>query len=651
MKYFRYILVFLFLLSGLQALPQGSLSSLGFWHQLAFTGEVSLEGFYRQQNSTIGITEEKQQSIYGIAGIKLHSSSFLWLPDLVLLDLDFEFNPETRNEKYLTIPNRSEVRTLGKIGIKSTLFNGKTVTITPYYNYHQSYFNRENLTNVRSKSQQWGGILLLKNKYVPLTLRYDDLKWNQRETETGRVFSNDRSTFEGRIDKSFGMRDKNELIYGHDDFTYTHTALDTNRNVINRINLNNQVFLDSAKNYNFNSRISFYSQVGTFDFERIDINERVLFNLPSNFQLAAHYNFYKLKQSIQDIAQNRVGIDVYHELFLSLRSNVFLEYYNTNQTIYNESNIKGGFGFDYTKKIPLGQLNLSYHYFRHHLEMDGETAILQIMNEGHTLTDGVIEFLGKPNADINSVVVKDITGTIIYQLNLDYILIERNNYIEVQRLLGGLIPNGGSVFVDYTVIQPGSYKYDLNNHNVYIGFLLFDRLLEVYYMGRFQNYVNIQQTDFLTLNYFSQNIIGIRLEKNFARGGVELDNYNSNIIPYRMVRYYLNIQGDFNNKLILSLNASLRNYRYIEDNHQQIFGNVSGRAAYNFKAQTRLELEVGYLRHKAFQTDLSMWTGRLEFSTVFRQLYLNAGIDFYSRNYVTSKFLLNGFFLRVTRKF
>ena len=273
------------------------------------------------------------------------------------------------------------------------------------------------------------------------------------------------------------------------------------------------------------------------------------------------------------------------------------------------------------------------------------------MNEGHTLTDGVIEFLGKPNADINSVVVKDITGTIIYQLNLDYILIERNNYIEVQRLLGGLIPNGGSVFVDYTVIQPGSYKYDLNNHNVYIGFLLFDRFLEVYYMGRFQNYVNIQQTDFLTLNYFSQNIIGIRLEKNFARGGVELDNYNSNIIPYRMVRYYLNIQGDFNNKLILSLNASLRNYRYIEDNHQQIFGNVSGRAAYNFKAQTRLELEVGYLRHKAFQTDLSMWTGRLEFSTVFRQLYLNAGIDFYSRNYVTSKFLLNGFFLRVTRKF
>ncbi|MDX2443212.1 MAG: hypothetical protein QNK30_05380 [Bacteroidales bacterium] len=651
MKRIRYILLLFILVPGLVCFSQGNLSSLGFWHQLAFNGEISLEGLYRQQNSLIGVSEENQQSLYGIAGIKLHSSSYLWLPDLVLLDIDFEFNPETRNERYLTIPNRSEVRTLGKIGIRSTLFNNKPITIIPYYNYNQSYFNRENLTNVQSKSQQWGGIVLLKNRHVPLTLRYNDLKWSQKETETGRVFTNNRSTFEGRIARSFGLRDKNELIYGHDDYTYTHTALDTNRNVINRVNLNNQFFLDTAKNYNFNSRISYYNQEGTINFNRFDVNERILFNLPHNFQLSANYNYYQLKERTQNLIQNRVGADLSHELFLSLRSNVFIEYYRTRQTVYNESNVKVGIGFDYTKQIPFGRLNLSYHYFRHHLEMKGETATLQIVNEGHTLTDGLLEFLDRPNIDIKSVVIKDITGTIIYQQNFDYVLIERNNYIEIQRILGGLIPIGGSVLVDYVAIQPGSYQYDLNNHNVYAGLLLFDRLLEVYYRGRFQNYVNIKQTDYLTLNYFSQNIFGLRIEKNFVRGGIELDNYMSNIIPYRMIRYYLNLQGGFKNKILLSLNASLRDYKYIEENHQQLYGNISGRAVYTFKAQTRLELEVGYLRHKAFQMDLSMWTGRLEFSTVFHQLYLYAGIDFYSRNYTTSNFTLSGLFLRVTRKF
>ena len=651
MKHIRYILVLLFLLPSLKALPQGSLSSLGFWHQQAFSGEVSLEGIYRQLKSTIGSSNENQRSLYGIAGFKLRSKSYLWLPDLVTLDLDGEFNPETRNEKFITIPNRSEVRTLSKISVLSTILNNKPVTLMPYYNYNQSYFNRESLTNVLSKAQRWGGNVLIKNKILPFYLSYNNLKWKQEETETGRAYTNDRITLEGRVTKSFGLRDKNELFYGYDDLRYTYANRDTTWNIINRINLNNQVYLDSAKNYNFNSRITYWDQAGTNYFRRFDMYENIIFTLPHDFHLSALYNHYRLKNHFQDFIQNRVRADLRHQLFMSLKSDLFIEYEKINQTYYNERNVKFGVGFDYTKKISFGQLNLSYHYYRHHQNNQSEESPRQIFNEPHILLDGSPELLDKPYVDITSIIVKDNSGTIIYQENFDYVLIEQNNFIEIQRVLGGQIPNGGQILVDYVAIQPGSYSFDLNNHDFYIGFLLFDRLIEVYYRGRFQDYTNVKQTEFLTLNYFSQNIYGIRIEKAFARGGIEYDQYLSTIIPYRSMRYYLNLQGNFNNKLLLTLDASLRDYTYIEDDHKQVYGNLSGRAMYTFKAQTRIEFEIGYLRHKAYQTDLSLWTGRLEFSTVIRKLYINAGIDFYSRNYITSNYSLKGVFVKATRKF
>ena len=116
-------------------------------------------GQYQEQGSQFNDIIEEQNSKYLIGGIKLNTSSFLWQPDIVALNIGGEYNPESRNEQYLTIPDRSEVRTLKKLDLRSTIFSDKSITLTPYFNIFQNYFNRENLTNVRSNNRQWGGIL------------------------------------------------------------------------------------------------------------------------------------------------------------------------------------------------------------------------------------------------------------------------------------------------------------------------------------------------------------------------------------------------------------------------------------------------------------------------------------------------------------
>ncbi|NPA36921.1 MAG: hypothetical protein GXO47_08745 [Chlorobi bacterium] len=639
------------MMQNLIAEAQESVNSGRFWVQRYLHGEVSLKGLWRQQESYYPNSYEDWQSLYGIGGIKLLSGSYFWMPEVMTLDLDLEFNPETRKEKYIQIPDRNETRTLSKIGIRSTLLSKKPVSFSPFYTYNYSYFNRENLTNVRSKTQNWGGRVVFNNKTVPVTLSYNDLYWRQKETETGLLYTNRRKTLEGRSVWHIFEKDRNEFVYGYDDYTYTYTVSDTTHNTVNRFSLNNQFYLDSANNYSFNSFINFFDQTGTYTFRRFEVNERLSFNLPYNFRLKMHYNYYSLKD-LQKLKQNRATIDFSHKLYESLRTYVHGSYSNTNQTVYDETNLRIGAGFEYSKKIrEWGRLNINYGYYRNNTDVKSDSRPVTVINETHSLTDGVPALLDRPYVDMFSVVVKDISGTIIYRLNLDYILIERNNYVEIQRIIGGQIPNGGDVMVDYIAVQPGDYGYDLNNHRIYTGVVFFHRLFEIYYRGGFQDYTNVKQSGFITLKYYHQNIAGIRIEKSFFRGGIEYDHFDSNIIPYRMMRYYLNLQKNFRYKLFLTLNASLRDYTYIEDDQEQLLGNVTAMASYNLRQRSKLELETGYLKHKVYMTNLNLWTGRLKYTTFYRQLYFEAGFDFYSRNYTENRFTMNGVFVKLTRKF
>ena len=66
-------------------------------------------------------------------------------------------------------------------------------------------------------------------------------------------------------------------------------------------------------------------------------------------------------------------------------------------------------------------------------------------------------------------------------------------------------------------------------------------MVEFYYRYSVQDYPKIFQGDLLTLNYFTQHVYGVRLDVGFVRGGIESDIYNSNLIPYKMWRYYMDM--------------------------------------------------------------------------------------------------------------
>lgn len=640
--------------STLGCLAQSSLISLGMWHLRNISGEVDLRGHYRQLESSFNEITEDQRSTYLLGGIKLNTSSYLWDPDVVLIDLAGEFSPETRDENYITVPDRSEVRTLKKVDLMTTLCNNRPVTLQGFLNYDQNYFNRELLTNVRSNNLQWGGRLSLNNKILPLTISYRNVNWDQEETETGRIFRMDQDNLQARATKSFGSRDRSELVYSHNDYLYSYAGLHQTLQQIDRLALHNNIYLDSARNYNLNSRIIWYNQEGTTAFRRFEVLEGITLNLPYNLRGMLNFDLYNLKDPRQVWDQKRGRASLQHKLFESLTSKIYFDYARVDLETsipHRESDIRSGIDLKYTKKIPTGTLNLTYRYYRHGHTTEGETGFIQVFNEEQRISDGEVTLLNKPYIETPSVVVKDISGGIIYQPNFDYIIIQRASYLEIQRVPGGQIPNGGTVYVDYAYQQPGNYSYGASNNHFTASVLLFKRLIELYYSYGVQDYPRVDQGDLLTLNYFTQHLYGVRMDVGFARGGIEADRYESSIIPYRMRRYYLDVNWNIRSKLILNLNGNIRDYRMIADEEDQLYSNISGRVAYRINPRMRLSLESGYLNQRGTNIDLDLLTARAMFHASFNKLHLRTGVEMYRRLYQNSEFALNGAFLQLTRKF
>lgn len=654
LKSFKLILItlFFFLLLPPNSISQTNSNSYKFVGLTSLSGEINLKTQYRKQENIFdnNLNESMESWLYS-GGVLLNARTYVWHPDFLIVDVNANYNPESNQENYLVIPDRSEARTIKRLNLTATLFNQKPISLSGFANFNQSYINNEDLTNLRSNDQKMGGALSFKNKYLPVSFNYMYGKWDQKEILTGRNFRNEHTTIQGRLTKSFTSKDNHKLNYNYNEYFRQDNSLPYMINSINEISLYDNVYFDSNRKYYYSSAISNFNQKGNDEYDRLQARENLTLKLPENFIFTSNYLYYNIQRESQALSQNNLKFSLSHQLYLSLRTNVFVEYNNVNHSAYNEVSDREGININYTKKIPKGQLTISYNYTRFNQDMDSDPVVLQVFKEEHALADADIVLLEKEFINIETIIVADETGTIIYQENFDYILVERDSFIEIQRIPGGQIADAQLVYVDYVTTRQESFKYVSTNNSLGVNLSFFKRLIEVYYRTSKQDYNHIEKSNYLTLNYYTRNIYGIRFMYRFVTGGVEYDNYNSDLIPYKLMRYYLRFQGNLTNKIRYSLNFNLRDYEMITEQINQTFADFSGRISYNIGSRSKLNLESNYRKQQGRQIDLDLLTLRSEYSTAIRQLYFTVGLEMYRRNYLNEEINLTGGYLKIARKF
>ena len=626
--------------------------ALGPWKQLYLKGLLRLESLYRSQETILKSSRTEFPSLSFFSGeLQLESKSYIWHPNFLLVNLDVKYNPAKQYERFLVIPDRSEVRTLEGGGFQTTFFNQKPIFITFFGNYAHNFINRESLISTESVRRNWGGVLSIRNKFLPMIFNFNQGRWEQEEIPTGRIFKNYEKRFQARFTKAFSSLDEHQFTISSESFLRDYTGFTPIKNEFTTIFLKNRFFFNKKKETSLNSVIQFHQLTGFSEYDRLQIYESFVWKLPINFRLQSNYQFWKFNQEVVRFNQHNFSNRLEHRLFLSLRTTLYNEYSYLDHSSYKETINLGGISFNYRKKIPTGLLSLHYEIRERREDRDGASIVVQIVNEQHELRDGSPVLLRNPYVIPNTVIITDPTETIIYQENVDYILIERGNFLEVQRIPGGQIENGATVYIDYQVSRQDTYKFNSLFKSYGGNISLFKHAIELYYRASNQDYNNVELFNEQVLKFFNQKIWGGKIAIGFLSGGVEYDDFRSNIVPYRSLRYFINATGSLNGKFQFAIIGDRKHIELTEDNEKQIFTDITGKTVYNIGRLSKINLEGSLRLQEGARVDLNLVTFRGELSVLYRQVILSSGFEIFRRDFFAEKINYNGLYLRVERRF
>lgn len=647
----QYILLLL-LLNCLNVFAEEDLYSLGFWKFKSLNGSVLLEANYRTQENALNDNfYDKQNSTLLRGLLRLNSDSYVWNPKFLKLGINIDYSPNSMNDNFLVMPNRTETTNSENIGINALFFDTKDINLIFRYNNGLNYTMRDYGSSVKIDYSSVGGSFVYANTFAPFMINYNKFISTDLDLNTSRRYQNKRTNLSANISKSLYNVLDNRLSLSNDVLENTNYSSLNTKITLNEIKSENVLSLDEKKQNVLSSNFSVINQKGYYNQDKI--MENLSFRNKITEDLSSYSSYFYDRTSFDSLRSttNSLNSRVEHQLFQSLKSYVFYQWYNFENNSADETRNQIGVGFDYSKLISTGQLNVKYELM--HEKDTRLSGSLQniVRNEQHLIEDQKILTLKFPYIKEETIVVKDETSSIVYQKNVDYIIISRSFYTEIQRVPGGRLQNQTSIFVDYVSQNPSNYSYNMFAHNLSVKLSLFERALEVYSSLYANNYQNVVYSEFAVLNTVFSKLFGIKYNYENFNVAYELNLYESTILPYNSHLVNFQYSNQIANDLLISLFANYHQYNYTSINEDNIYTDVSSRCVYQFDEKSSLMAELGYLNQQTRNISSDYINFRSEYKLRYSQIILSCGLDMYHRQIELNRNDYYGLFIKIERIF
>lgn len=615
------------------------------WNLMEFTGGVGLQGTYGTTTieSDFGLLNKVERSAYsGIANFD--SKSYIWHPDLVVFDIGASYNPSVNKLAQIVRPDYAVELNRKSVDVSALFLRQKRLSFSTRANLSESFVNIENITNTKTNNTNFGGSIRYVNNFAPVNIGYDVRKSKVVYSNSDRVLDQKGSTLQFQSSKSWKWyaRTNLEAVHRNDDNSYFSDR--PYITVTDRITLTNDINFTRGRRYTLFSRINYFNQKINSNYNRLGFYERLNISLSdemrwvttSNYAIIGSNNNKKQKQFT-------INSNVSYQLYRSLLTRALASYTNAKSSFIKQNQYNYGISTRYTKKIPLdGTLRLNYTYNKRINKTNGLSNIIEVINEEHTLSDSEVILLANPNIFRNTIVVKDNTGTLVYDENIDYVLYETGNFIEIQRLPGGLITDNSKVLVSYSSNQNSDYSINSNSNVFSAGVNLFKGILNFNYNYSNQSFDNSSIIDYEAENYFKRTSFDGSVHYNFFDGSVQYEKYESELVPYERLSYNLNLHGTYGQHILYSLNYSVNDYSVIqEDGRSENRAYLTGMFAYTFNRNNKLNFMLGYNKRTVNDIGGNWLSGKLTYLKSIGQLNIAASVNFYETlsDFLKSEFL------------
>jgi hypothetical protein len=222
--------------------------------------------------------------------------------------------------------------------------------------------------------------------------------------------------------------------------------------------------------------------------------------------------------------------------------------------------------------------------------------------------------------------------------------------MEIVRVPGGLIPNGGKVYIDYTSKKPGQYKYVMSNQNLNIDVWTFKNIFNTYYRLYTQGYDNQMISEFQVLNTQTRQVFGSKIDLHTMSAGVEYEYCQSSILPYSSIRYFFTYQKNYKKIMVLA-NGNYTDYKMKTEESRRKDLNLQTKFSYAILPTLKTNLDYSYRSLTGRGIEMNIHTSKFEITTQVKRLYISAGVEVYwsKSSYTNSKY--KGAFIQITRNF
>jgi hypothetical protein len=380
----------------------------------------------------------------------------------------------------------------------------------------------------------------------------------------------------------------------------------------NELNLfHNYTFGENQKD-SFLSSLNYYNQSGDFATDRLRIEERLTLQHTDHFQTYYRYNFTEDSRDSFDQTTHDVEAGFRHQLYQSLTTSGSVGYtFQDVSGVEKTNEVYARLEFDYTKKVPLGTLGLNLTLNYDYRTSDSQGGTLQFFDQPFTFSEPQGIEIVQQNINPNSIVVKDPTGSRVFIPGIDYTVISAPDRTEIRRIIGGAIPPGGNVLVDYTAAAlpsntQSTYGFGLGGSYLIERGPLKGLLLYARYFSQDQS-INSDQADQFIPESIRDTVIGARYRIGALTLSAEQQWHNSELAPFDSTRFnasyskavlanaYLTLTADYNiihygdiddNVTYLNLTSSLdyelnQHWHIIgtaayRDQKDSLFGNTTG---------------------------------------------------------------------------
>ena len=613
--------------------------------------------YYRGSIGLQGVTRVRSNDpqLYFIMGnIKLNTSFFLWDPEIWNFDIIGEYSPNINIIKIPALPDVNEILNTNQLNFQTSLFNTSSFTTSIFGDLSSSNSKRDFVYNVKNISYSYGVSSTFSNIILPLSLSYSKSMNKDIDLNTNLDFKNNSDVYNISATRDIGDFNSNNfnVSYSKNSASYIDTV--NSKNEILGLSLINTLF---PLNFFFiASSTNLLKVKGAFGYDRFDETISSKLDLPEKFSLNCNWNYSKINYDSSTVINNYPKLLLSHFLYSNLSSQLFFEktdYKQIANNIEKNTDNKTMFGayFNYTKRIPTGRFGITYNYKQNNTDQVNRTSGTSFRNEEYIMDDSKTILLKNPDIILGSIIVKDVTGTIVYQNNIDYLIINDSLYTQIIRIPSGRITNNSRVYIDYIALLASRSKYSLINNGLGSSISLFDGFLSLYYNYNEVHYKNIevQNTGILrteNTNSFGLNInyLGILFNGNYT-------SLKSNISPYRSTDFNISASPDILDGLssYFSTSVSLILYDQTKNTNLNAFANL--RLTYGLSNSLYVNFHYNFRYSKIINMNMKYMNAKLELRSIFLQTMLSIGIDYYNNMYYSNSANAYGAYIRLERAF